>query len=98
MEKMTMTTTAKFSLGRIVATPGALEALAESGQTAAVFLDRHAQGDWGDLCEDDKMANDEALVEGSRILSSYRTNKGVKVWIITEHDRSSTCCLLPSEY
>ena len=42
--------------------------------------------------------NDEALVNGERILSAYRTCKGVKLWVITEADRSSTCILLPEEY
>ena len=65
--------------GQIVATPGALEALAESGQSAAEFLSRHAATDWGsDLCEEDRRLNDEALVgDGSRILSAYQTAKGV---------------------
>jgi hypothetical protein len=88
----------KFPLGQVVATPGALEALAESRQTAAFFLDKHAQGDWGEVCDGDKQLNDEALVNGGRILSAYRTLRGTKLWIITEADRSSTCLLLPEEY
>ena len=74
----------KFSLGQIVATPGAIEALEESGQSPSVFLDRHAQGDWGDVCEEDKGLNDQSVIDGSRILSSYTTLQGVKIWIITE--------------
>jgi hypothetical protein len=89
----------KFPLGQVVATPGALEALNESGESAGDFLSRHISCDWGaDLCEEDRRLNDEALVDGSRILSAYRTAKGVKLWIITEADRSSTCILLPEEY
>jgi len=87
-----------FTLGQTVATPGALGALAENGQSAAAFLGRHALGDWGDLCEEDRQANDEALKEGLRLLSAYRLNDGTKLWIITEHDRSVTTLLLPSEY
>jgi hypothetical protein len=88
----------KFSLGQTVATPGALRALEEAGQSPAFFLDRHIQGDWGQVCDEDRRANDEALVDGSRLLSAYRTLKGKRLWIITEADRSSTCCLLPEEY
>ena len=88
----------KFELGQVVATPGALEALEEAGQSPGFFLEMHAAGNWGEIPEEDKRANDEALVDGSRILSAYRTLKGVKLWVITEADRSSTCCLLPSEY
>lgn len=87
-----------LSLGQVVATPGALKAFETSGQTARDFLVRHAKGDWGDVDAEDKQANDAALVDGSRVLSSYRLRNGVKIWIITEADRSSTCCLLPEEY
>jgi len=88
----------KFPLGRVVATPDALEALQEAGQSPAFFLDRHAVGDWGSVCDDDKQANDEALVNGGRLLSAYKTLKGVRLWVITEADRSSTCVLLPTNY
>jgi len=93
----------KFQLGQVVATPGALQALEESGQEPGFFLDRHIQGDWGEVCDEDKRLNDQALVDGSRLLSAYTTLKGVKIWVITEAvgddgRRASTCCLLPSEY
>jgi hypothetical protein len=76
----------------------ALEALAATGQTPAEFLARHLAGDWGDLCPEDRRLNDQALREGSRLLSAYRTARGVKLWVITEANRSSTCLLLPEEY
>jgi hypothetical protein len=88
----------KFDLGQKVATPGALKALEESGQSASVFFDRHVQGDWGEVCDEDKELNDQALIDGSRLLSAYRSLKGVKLWVITEAGGSSTCILLPSEY
>jgi hypothetical protein len=88
----------KFPLGQIVATPGALESLERAGQTAAFFLDKHAQGDWGEVCDEDKKLNDEALVNGERLLSAYRTLKNERLWIITEADRSSSCLLKPEEY
>ena len=83
-----------FPLGQIVATPGAIEALNEARQSPVEFLARHAQGDWGE----DKALNDQAVKDVSRILSAYRTKLGVKIWVITEADRSSTCLLLPDEY
>lgn len=94
---------AKFPLGRLAATPGALEALAASGQTAEFFLARHASGDYGEVNEEDRQSNDEALVHGDRILSAYRTLKGVRVWVITEAaddsgHRAATTILLPDEY
>ena len=96
-------TRAKFPLGHVVATPGALEALAESGQTPAFFLDQHASGSWGVVDEEDWALNDEALKDGSRILSAYLTLRGKRLWIITEATndnghRESTTILRPDEY
>ncbi len=89
---------AKFQPGNLVATPAALEALSESGQTPDFFLDRHLRGDWGEVDAEDWRLNDQALVDGSRLLSVYTTLKGVRLWIITEADRSSTCILRPEDY
>ncbi len=89
---------ARFSLGQLAATPGALEALGEANQDALEFLHRHQSGDWGDLGEEDKQENELSLREGFRILSAYHTSRGVKIWVITEADRSATTLLLPEEY
>jgi hypothetical protein len=95
--------TKKFSLGRLVATPGALEALRDAGQEAGEFLARHVTGDWGDLDQEDCQTNDASLINGSRLLSAYVTKKGEKIWVITEATnqfglRYLTTLLLPSEY
>ena len=87
-----------FPLGRIVVTPGALEALARGGQDAKFFLEKHASGDWGVLDEHDRAESDDSLAHGFRILSNYRTAAGETLWIITEADRSSTCLLRPEDY
>jgi len=88
--------TPKFSLGQIVATPNAFNTIPENEIKAA--LQRHVRGDWGNLDEEDKQANEDALCRGSRLLSSYLTSQNVKFWIITEHDRSATTILLPEDY
>jgi hypothetical protein len=88
----------KFSLGKLVATPGALAAITESGQHPWDFIVRHMAGDWGDVDQEDKAANDQALEDCSRLLSAYTTAKGKKLWIITEADRSATTILLRQEY
>ena len=88
-----------FPLGQTVSTPGALEALKEEGSNGLEFLSRHVSGDWGDLCDDDRRENDLSVMEGFRILSAYRLPRtGVKLWIITEADRSATTVLLPDDY
>jgi hypothetical protein len=88
----------KFLLGRIVATPGALKALEQANQNPFEFLERHEAGDWGELCEEDKRENEFSVRNGFRILSAYRTRNDVKIWIITEADRSVTTLLRPHEY
>lgn len=87
-----------FALGQVVATPGALAALASSGQTPEALLARHAQGDWGNLSEEDRCENDRSLARGLRLLSAYALPDGTKLWIITEADHSVTTLLLPDEY
>jgi hypothetical protein len=87
---------AKFSLGRIVATPAALQVLSEIDIRTA--LARHIRGDWGDLDKRDKAENELALEEGFRLLSAYSTASGKKFWVITEADRSVTTVLLPEDY
>lgn len=85
-----------FPLGGVVATPGALAELSQDD--IRIALSRHVRGDWGDVCLDDKTANDDALKNCARLLSAYETDTGVKFWLITEADRSSTTILLPNEY
>jgi hypothetical protein len=93
---MSQSTSRKFDLGQLVATPAALETLHPEDVRSAV--ERHAAGDWGDLCEEDLQANQFALDEGLRLLSSYRDRSGIQFWIITEADRSATTVLLPEDY
>jgi len=94
----------RFSLGQCVTTPGALEALQAAGISPLQLLARHAQGDWGDLSQEDMEANNQALEAGSRILSAYELpGQDQKVWIITEAvgddgQRASTCIMMADEY
>lgn len=87
---------AKFRLGRIVTTPHALEVIPHYDITASIT--RHQAGDWGELTPEGHRANDRALVNGTRILSAYRSGSGAKFWLITEADRSRTTVLLPEDY
>jgi hypothetical protein len=87
-----------FDLGQVVATPGAIAALQEAQQDPAGLLLRHVTGDWGSLDDEDVEENNLSVEKGFRILSSYELETGVKVWVITEGDRSATTFLLPSEY
>lgn len=89
---------ARFPLGALRITPGADNALVESGTSLCDLLTRHARGDWGDLCAEDKRVNEEALRKGFRLLSAYDLPGGERLWLITDADRSVTTALLPSEY
>jgi hypothetical protein len=86
-----------FNLGQTVATPGALAALEQASISPITLLNRHQRGDWGDLGNEDKQSNDQALSLGDRIFSAYQFDT-VKFWVITECDRSATTILLPEEY
>ena len=86
----------RFELGRKAITPGANAQLHPIEILRA--LDRHPRGDWGALCTQDRYANGAAVENGTRLLSAYHSTKGVRFWIITEADRSSTTVLLPEEY
>ena len=89
---------ARFPLGDVVATPGALDALREAKQEPLGLLRRHQTGDWGDLDEEDKAENEFSLTHDLRLLSAYTLPTQVKIWVITEADRSVTTLLLPAEY
>jgi hypothetical protein len=86
-------------LGRVVGTMGALAAFAGAlDEDMNTFLTRHANGDWGEVNEHDRRANEYALEQDLRVLSAYTLSSGERIWIITEADRSSTTILLPEEY
>ncbi len=89
---------ARFLLGHVVATPGALRALQKAEQEPQEFLNKHVNEDWGDVPEEDRQENESALTHGFRILSSYTTSAGDRLWVMTEADRSVTTLLLPEEY
>lgn len=86
----------KFPLGTLVATANAIERFPMESLESC--LRRHANGDWGDLCKEDKKSNEGALRDGDRLFSSYEISDLGKLWIITEHDRSITTFLLPEDY
>lgn len=100
--------TPKFTPGQVVATPAALQLMTRTATSAVSLLRRHLHGDWGDVCADDAKANELALTQQTRIISSYalpltpskRSSQATigKIWIITEADRSVTTFLLPMEY
>ncbi len=86
----------KFPLGRIAATVNIIEKVDLSD--ILLLLQRHAQCDWGDVEEGDRLKNQQALDEGSRLVSSYEMGNGTSIWIVTEGDRSATTVLFPSDY
>jgi hypothetical protein len=88
----------RFLLGRLFLTPGAIEALEESGQSPQEFISRHARLEKGELCDEDHRENLFSVNRALRIFSAYRTTGGVKLWVITEASREATTILLPSEY
>ena len=96
---LNITSQARFSPGQIVMTIGVDELVQHGRLNPTPYLGRHLHGDWGDLSDDDRRLNDIALKSGEdRLFSSYQVTPDLKLWIITEWDRSVTTLLLPSEY
>ena len=91
----------KFPMGQIVLTKEVYRWTVTNGEFAHFVtssLKRHARGDWGNLCQEDRGQNELALREGNRLLSAYEHWRFSKIWIITEADRSVTTVLFPEEY
>ncbi len=88
----------RFPLGQIVATPGALDAMEAAGQNPMELFQRHARGDWGEVCAEDAQENELSVSDGYRVMSVYTLTSGTKVWVITEADRSVSTILLPEDY
>ena len=93
----------KFPLGRLLVTCGAMAALERTGEDPTEYIARHAIGDWGELDAEDKRANDEAIKNGTRILSAFHLKDNTKIWVISEAsdpqgNREATTILLPDEY
>lgn len=94
----------KFCLGRLLSTPAALEALERNYVSGFTYIRKHAAGDWGELSEEDALLNDQAVTDGSRILSAYRLPDETRIWVITdatvdeEGTREVTTILLPEDY
>jgi hypothetical protein len=86
---------AVLRLGRIVTTRAAREIIDDKDILAAI--QRHQAGDWGEVSESDRKANDQALVAQGRITSFYRTAHGASLFVETEPDRSLTTIFLPEE-
>lgn len=91
----------KFNPGQLVVTRGVNDLITDNEEFAKhVFmsLKRHMAGDWGDLCDEDRVSNEMALQRGERLLSAYKKVGMPTIWVITEWDRSVTTVLFPDEY
>ena len=88
-------------IGKTVMTRGIADKIADNEQFAkqvTYFMGLYIKGDWGDTSEDDKEMNDLNLKSGvGSLMGVYNTCEG-RIWIMTEHDRSATTILFPSEY
>jgi hypothetical protein len=89
---------ARFPLGSLYLTPGAVEALEEARQPPQEFINRHARLEQGELCGEDYRENLFSVDKPLRIFSAFKTSQGVKLWVITEADRAATTILRPEEY
>jgi len=102
MTTKTIKVASKFELGQLVWSRGVNDEVAKNEDFAKFVLAsfrRHASGDWGDMCQEDKAENELALKQGNlRIFSAYQAEGLPKIWVITGADRSATTILFPEEY
>ena len=87
-----------FPLGHVCATPAAMDLMEQLSLSPLEFIVRHVFGDWGQVCQDDREANQAALQNGTRLLSAYEVSDGQRLWVLTEADRSVTTLMCPSDY
>jgi hypothetical protein len=87
-----------FPLGDVVATPGVISALNCTGEEVTAYLTRYQHGDWGDIEDDERHSNDEAIRTGGQLMGSYILRDRTEIWIITSVDRAITTICLPDEY
>ncbi|SKB02289.1 hypothetical protein SAMN05421862_1192 [Pseudomonas extremaustralis] len=89
-----------FASGQLVLTHSVQHLVEHGALDPTVYLQRHLSGDWGELSEDDWNSNQRSLHTGDRLFSAYDidTVDEIRLWIITESDRSVTTILLPSDY
>ena len=88
-----------MQIGLITATPGAIETMRRTDVDPWELLSRHQSGDWGDVDQEDRAANNWSVDRGLRLLSAYGTEDNPdRLWVITEADRSVTTILRPNEY
>jgi hypothetical protein len=91
---------AKFPLGELVITTNAATKL--NAIETFTLLVRHESGDWGEICEEDRATNEQALQDGSRLFSVYEledeNESKVRFYVITEWHREATTILLPEDY
>ena len=93
----------KFEMGRLVMTTNLQNTLMASDpegwqEELNLFVVQHLMGEWGEMSTEDVEINERGLVNGDGLHSAYTTRLGIKIWIITEWDRSITTCLLPEDY
>ena len=87
-----------FELGKVSVTEGAAHALRDTGDSVDDFLRRHQAGDWGEVSEETRGRNQDALDAGARLESVYHTSKGEKILVVTEADRALTSVMTPEEF
>lgn len=102
----------RFKMGKLVWTRGVNDKIADDSafsKFVLASLKRYGASDWGEICEEDKTINGDALRQGLRLMGVYEFRRKpkaskqerdviTKIWIITEWDRSVTTVLFPDEY
>ena len=98
LKSLCKTTEPKFPLGVLLLSASVHRLVNEGKIDPLPLLHRHMRGDWGNMDDEDKQINDDAISTDCRLFSAYQVPPHYRVWVITEADRSSTTVLLPEDY
>jgi hypothetical protein len=63
-----------------------------------ISLTRHFAGDWGNVGDGDRLANDLALLDHSRLFSAYCYSEELRICVITDADWENTTVLFSGDY
>lgn len=90
----------RFDLGQVVVTAG-VDAMRNENPEFRIFVSdcllRYINGDWGDICDEDRGINEASIDDGEMIFAVYKFNDDITIDIQTEWDRSYTTIMFPHE-
>jgi hypothetical protein len=84
----------RFRHGRVIMSSRVSDLVQQGRLNVQSYLQRHLSGDWGEVSARTLQANEAALRTKEALFSAYAIDSELKLWIITEADRTVTTLLI----